>query len=356
MNHYEREEKLRQIVSGFFHFKFKNIIYKYFEPTNSLFSEVSFYTKTLDEELKKDGFLTGDEEKQFLIKRGLWSEEKEKEFDTCKNDIETLRKEKGKLQYQSNKLKAVEMTIKALDERIKELSEIRGSMYVHTVEYQKYYRTSVMLLSQCVRNSHAELIWKTMEEMEESIGVSETEQLLRITSSEANRINSKTIRDIARTEPWRTIWKTSCKTGTSLFEHAASNMTKAQYELCYWSNVYDSVYESADYPGQDVIDDDDKLDDWFIQQSDKNGSSTKKKSNQISSSSKINNASEVFIAVDTPEDAQKVYEELNSSGAKSVISKRSIAIDKHGELSEDQLPDVSEGIRMEINKMGLKKQ
>jgi len=92
-----------------------------------------------------------------------------------------------------------------------------------------------------------------------------------------------------------------------------------------------------------------------MEQSNKHNSN-KKKPALISKNKKIANASEVFVKVDTPEDAQKVYDEMNNQSGKSIIAKRTNAIDKAGNLSDDQLPDINEGLRIEANKLGFKKQ
>jgi hypothetical protein len=348
----DREEKLRQIVSGFFHFKYNGKIYKYIEPVNSFYSEISFHVRDLDSELKRSGFLTEEDEKRILIERGLWSEEKEKELDQCKIDIDKLRTEKPRYKFQSKHLKVIESTIDTLDNKIKELEEVRGSMYSNTIEYQRLYRINVLLLSQSVRNLDGSKVWSSIEDLEKDFGISESDLMLRAIGG-FNRFSTKDIRDIAKNEPWRTIWRTSTKTGTPLFSKPLSEMTKSQYELCYWSNVYDSVYESPDYPGQDVVEDDEALDEWFIEQNKKYNNGGSKKTNKPTNS-KIANASEVFVKVDTPEDAQKVYEEMNNDSAKRIIQRRSKIIEEKGHVAEDQLPDVNEGLQMAINSMGLK--
>ena len=340
-------------MSGFFHFKYSGRYYKYLEPINTFYSEIELYLKDVENELKRSGFLSSEDEKRILVERGLWSESKEKELEQCKIDIEKLRSEKHKYKFQSKHLKVIESTMVALETKIKELDDVRGSMYSNTIEYQKLYRTNILLLSQCVRNTDGSRVWSSVEELESAMGISDIDMMLRSVGG-LNKISMKDIRDIARNEPWRTIWKTSSKTGSPLFSKPLCDMTKYQYELCYWSNVYDSVYESPDYPGQSVVEDDDALDEWFIEQAEKHGGKSKK-TTQTKMNSKIANASEVFIKVDTPEDAQKVYEEMNSDSAKRIIQKRSSVIEKQGHVSEDQLPDVNEGLQIAINNMGLKK-
>ena len=66
-------------------------------------------------------------------------------------------------------------------------------------------------------------------------------------------------------------------------------------------------------------------------------------------------AKEVFIQVDSQEDAQKVYSELNSSSSRRIIRERTDKIETSVMVSEDQLPDVQNGLRIEMNKLSMVK-
>jgi hypothetical protein len=345
------EMKLRQIVSGFFHIKFKNKLFKFFEPTNALYSEVAFHTESLYEDLKAEGFLTEEEEEQILKDRGLWSDEKEKNLKQMQQDLEKLLSERHKYKYQSKAIASIDKAIKTLEESIKQLLDIRGSLFYHTIEYQKSYRTNVILISECLRNRDDTKVWSSFEELENNVSASEIDELIVLTSK--NRCTTSEIRKMARTEPWRTVWKTACKTSGNIFNKAITDITKSQYELCYWSNVYDSVYESSDYPGQEVIDNDEMLDDWFILQAEKYGKS-KKENSEFTQNKKIANASEVFMVVDTPDDAKKVYSELNTSKAEEIIKKRMAKIDEKGNVAEHEFADVQQNMQIELNKLNSK--
>ena len=61
------------------------------------------------------------------------------------------------------------------------------------------------------------------------------------------------------------------------------------------------------------------------------------------------------MKVDTPEDAEKVYSEMNTKDARRIIGDRTEQINKNGNLNEDKLPDVQTNLRMEINRMSVEK-
>jgi hypothetical protein len=352
MNQTTKEAKLRQIISGFFVIKYKNKLYKYYEPTNAVMADLPIYLFGIEEQLIKDGFISDEECKKILIVQNLWSEEKEQELQTCHKDINKLHAEKPQYKYQEKAIKSIDLAISKLEERIQELSSIRNSMFSQTLEYQKINRTNQLLLFLSLKNIDESKYWSDFESFENDTPSNEIEELLKLTIN-TTRCSEKEIREIARTEPWRTMWKTSSKTGMSLFKSCSSDLTKSQYELCYWSNVYDSVYESSDFPGHDVVDDDERLDLWFIDQANKHRSNND--STQIAQNKKILGAKEVFIKVDTPDDAKKVYSEMNTKDSRKIIKDRLDSIDKHGNLNEDKLPDVQTNLRMEINRMSVEK-
>jgi len=352
MNQTIKEAKLRQIISGFFILKYNGALYKYYEPTNTIMANLPVYLYGIDEQLEKDGFISDEECKKILVNQGLWSEEKEKELETCQKDISTLENEKPKYKYQEKMRNSIELAINKLEERIRELSSVRNSLYTQTIEYQKINRTNNLLLYFCLKNIDESNYWENFDSFENKTDSREIENLLKITIG-IPRNSEKDIREISRTEPWRTMWKTASKTGMELFKNASSNLTKSQYELCYWSNVYDSVYDSADFPGHEIVDDDERLDLWFIEQSNKY--KTTSPANPISINKKISNAKEVFVKVDTSDDAQKVYSEMNTKESRRIIQDRTERIESNGNLNEDKLPDVQTNLRMEINRLSVEK-
>lgn len=65
---------------------------------------------------------------------------------------------------------------------------------------------------------------------------------------------------------WRLMWRTSKATKQTPFPGHPSSWDINKLRLIYWSNFYDSVYNSINRPPQWVIDDDDLLDKWVEEQ------------------------------------------------------------------------------------------
>jgi hypothetical protein len=160
-------------------------------------------------------------------------------------------------------------------------------------------------------------------------------------------LSSSIIRFLSRSLPWTNQWP-CLKTNGKIFDSAFLDVN--QQRLISWSMFYDSVYESLECPTDDVIQDDDMLDGWTILQRKKRDSDRNKNrvESSISDNPKINNADDVFVVVDTYEDAKKV-DSLNPSHTAIVKRNRLSQIKKEGTVPEAKLHDVRRDLIMELN-------
>lgn len=104
------------------------------------------------------------------------------------------------------------------------------------------------------------------------------------------------IRQIARSSMWRSRWNFS-KSSESLFLRSAADLTIDQYHLIYWSQIYDAAYESMEPPGDDIVEDDKKFDEWLEEQAKKRQQKQSHKSFEQKLSDKAKNADEVGVVV-----------------------------------------------------------
>lgn len=71
------------------------------------------------------------------------------------------------------------------------------------------------------------------------------------------------IREIARSVEWRLIWSLSRENLPSIFGRPIGNLTLNHRLLIYWSRIYDSAFESHEPPESDIINDNERFDDWL---------------------------------------------------------------------------------------------
>ena len=122
-----------------------------------------------------------------------------------------------------------------------------------------------------------EQVWPTLKHLQEETRTNLAGLLLRSYYSETIADESD-IRRVARTGIWRCKWMGSKKNGgvKTLFNREMYDLTTDQFRLMYWSQVYDSAFESMEAPSDDVIEDDKLFDRWLDEQHQKRKQERKK--------------------------------------------------------------------------------
>lgn len=169
---------------------------------------------------------------------------------------------------------------------------------------------------------------------------------------ENSSISMKEFREVARSDDWRPIWNLGKKTG-NLFGKPAYLMTKDQLVLCSLSSMYDNVYESPESPNEKVINDDDCLDGWFIDQRQKMEKHKKEQEvNSMITNPKIANAGEVYLVANSPEEAKEIHS-LNSFQAEAARVGRMQTIIQKGEASDLDFTDVQRDLTIQKNQQSM---
>jgi hypothetical protein len=157
------------------------------------------------------------------------------------------------------------------------------------------------------------------------------------------------VRELARTEPWRSLWVLKESDTFNMFHNADRELSINQKNLLVWSNMYDNIQESTECPPDSVINDDYMLDGWFLiqkKQRDKDKSEADFESG--TSSEKIKNANEVFLPAKTKDDIQRISD-MNDMKSKMVKKQRNEVIKEKESVTQQELPDERQRIQQMAN-------
>jgi hypothetical protein len=93
-------------------------------------------------------------------------------------------------------------------------------------------------------------------------------------------VDEKQIRQLARSGYWRAKWVGSKKNRgvKTLFDREMYDLTTDQFRLVYWSQIYDSAFESMEPPSDDIVENDKLFDRWLDEQHQKYQQERKKSS------------------------------------------------------------------------------
>lgn len=160
-----------------------------------------------------------------------------------------------------------------------------------------------------------------------------------------NVININDFREIARNEPWRSIWTSNKE---NVFGLPAVDLTEEQRTLIMFSKMYDTVYENPERPPDNIIEDDDMLDGWFILQRRKVDDELKSKQAEQMIPGKAGQFQEVFLPASNADHARQIND-LNNQQGKKIKEQRFAVINNRGQVDELNLPDRKMELIMQAN-------
>jgi len=151
----------------------------------------------------------------------------------------------------------------------------------------------------------------------------------------SNDIPETEMRDIARSDLWRSYWNID---KGQLFGKPAILLNNEQRRIIAYSKMYDAAYESSDCPSDTVIEDDDLLDGWFLRM--KREREKDKGTKEVDKLlSRHKNDQEVFFPASDGNAAKKI-DDLNTPLVKKQKQQRAEIIKQRGQVSELEFPDI----------------
>jgi|LULM01.1.fsa_nt_gb hypothetical protein len=248
------------------------------------------YQKTF-EEAYFDGIPTRQEVDEMMIDRGLWGPAEEKMLKKIGKDIDDFKMQLYKALFDSKAQTVIRRLISQAKERQLELYRDKH-IYNHTsCEGVASYARSCWIIENCTTTS---------ENIPYNFSGYSISQVLA--NYQTSILGEEETRELARTDPWRSIWSASKKEG-SLFGKEAILLTDEQKHLMMWSSMYDSISESPEAPSDAVIEDDDMIDGWLlIQKKERENARDEKSIENVIGNEKISGAGEVFVTAKSQED------------------------------------------------------
>jgi len=293
------------------------------------------------------GLQSEEEVLKNLIILGQWSNQKELEIQGLQKDIHTIRRGLLDLLFSKTKLEQARTLLRRAEKTLIEKLSQKHLLLQTSAEAHAEICQQKCLISLITETEDKKPFWPTIDEFE---NCSDHKLIKRLCEEffEKSRISINIIRELARSQQWRSYWEIA-KNTNYLFDGPVVSWSFNQRELAYWSTIYDSVYGAFERPSRDIIDDDDLLDSWFIRQGEKIENKTQTNISPITNKPGKN---ETFIMADK-EGAKRVYA-MNDSTTRAQIKARQKLIDKQGKISEQHMPDSQRAIKQQLSEMQRK--
>jgi len=159
-------------------------------------------------------------------------------------------------------------------------------------------------------------------------------------------LSSVQMRELARGEPWRGYWGVSKE---NVFGKAIVDLNDEQRNLILYSKMYDGAFEHPECPSDEIINDDDMFDGWMIYQRKQREANKSKKDVSSLIGEKQRNAEEIYLMAPTEATAERI-DNMNTREAQLKRRLRDNKIKRAGLVSEANLPDKRQQIRMQANR------
>jgi hypothetical protein len=291
-------------------------------------------------EARRDGVMTKFDLYAKYKAKGLWTAQDDEKIEKMQEQIEKLSKI-ARLAKGRDK-KRFDKQIANMSKAYQKVTDKRHVLFSQSAEVYANEIKSLGLVFCSTYDDQENSLWTNWDSfMNSSDDILIGNVLVGL--REIDTFTLPQIRKIARSGTWRFRWNGAKSIG-DLFGKPISEFDAEQQSLLYWSQVYDSVYESMDRPPEDIINDDDALDKWFEDQSRKDKAKEVAEKGDIGKmklSSKMRGAGEIFVVtnpnINPNAPSRETVDNLNTEFVRKFKQQEAEKIKEHGTMKETEL-------------------
>lgn len=337
----EIELKLYQIIIGTFYLKYQGKDYKLVSNTSEEIYKANLIYQEIMEDLKFDDLKSWKDALVISHHKKIWTFEQEKALEGLHEALKTNKHQYYNNFFNVNKSKKINKIINSLIKGINKSYTNKYYLYETTKDYYAEQVKDSFLIYMGIRDSEDNRVFKEADFFDTDSPLINLFKQVK----DKNFINQDDIREIAKSEPWRTIW--GCSKNALPFGINPWEWSTPQVTLVSLSRMYDNVYKSPDCPPDEIIADNHALDGWFISQHEERKNRQKEKDTESRFGAfNNNNDQEIFLMANEKGDVEDIYN-MNDAQSRHIIETRSKVISEAGTIEHGDLPDVKMNMQMQ---------
>lgn len=281
----------------------------------------------------------------YLLREGLWDEDREKLYEGLPKDIENGKVALYQATFQADERAVIRKALKVAKDKLAEVAADRARYDYLTAAGAAAVAKSRYLLAVGLHTPAGRPVFPEPDLWGMEAGPLDA----AAEAFAAARVPDAAYRELARTEPWRTLWA-NAKAEGGAFGVCPVDQTDEQRALAGWSGLFENVAQHPDCPADDVLADDDLMDGWLILQRRAREERQKARAgDDLLGNEKIKNSQEVYLVAQTADDARKVMDK-NDQFSKAIFKQRMNVLAKKGEVHELEMPDTAQRLRTEVTR------
>lgn len=321
MDDKEKLALVYRLMSGYTIINIGKTKYVVDTPDTLLFNEsLQVYEDSLKSN-RYDEFIRNKDTEDILWIHKQWSKiSSAKELKELESSIETAKLNLFNVfGMPQTQVKKVRLHLQTLKQKRNSMLAIKHSLDDFTLEGYAEWEAEQFLFERLIRDTEYKPI--TVDAITLNKIIREYKRLLPSVSE---------FRLLARTDPWRSVWNVD--------KNCLRVKGDEQKMLLIFTNMYDSVYENSERPPEEVINDDDMLDGWFLHMK-KQMEEDKRERAKNSLTERFAKAGEIFAFTQEQEEAKEIVE-MNDIRGKIIQNKIHNAVAQQGYVRDMDIQEL----------------
>lgn len=308
MSNFLLDLKFYRIVNGYFDIRVKDQHYKIVYPDmRKKYEAEKFYVSLMQDSRFDTEYLNDQQLEKILIYNDVWSKEKQQDLDDVEEKINQLKIRLYK-NYEDSEIKEkVKFELKMVREYQQELLLKKHSLDYLTLQYFANNMKNQYLISQCVltrddkpvfSDNYYELDLDLLKDI--------------IAEIDKHHITPDDLKEICCGDTWKRYLCQENIFGRSI------DLNDDQANLMSLQKMYNNVRQHPECPEDDVIEDQDALDGWFLFQREQTKKNKKKNEALSKVRGKVKNHEFVYVITQDKKEAEAI-EDLNDFRGKQLV-------------------------------------
>jgi hypothetical protein len=334
---------LYRILLGYYYITIDNKEYKILYPTTDIkYQAEILFDKTVEENKFDKRFFTDSEIEAYLRVNEIWSSENQKILEENKKLLEGTKISLYLNYSNSTQRKAFKKQAKEISKKINKMLIDKNSMNYLGI---KDHATSVkneFIIIKTIYTLTNDLVFNNPET--DYNNYQQLQTFIREIVDKSLDINI--LRELVRSETWRSY------SGCANLQKDTHEINDDYRYLVALHKMYENVRQHPDCPSDEIIEDDEALDGWFLHQNKKLEKEKKKNSVLDKVRGNTKSAGEIFLMTDDLQETKDIFD-LNDQNAKQNIKEMATLVKQQDNLNIkwEDLSFVQRDIRQKIQQM-----
>ena len=339
MDSNKKEKIIYDIILGIKYFYLDGKEYR-FVPNSKfdIYHSNYLYNKFIHDH-KYDGLMTIEDQVKYLNHFQLWTFKDTENLKSLEKNLENMKLDLFSNRFNASYTNKLRKKISSVKAGILKSHLNKNKFLDQTLEHHASEMKEKFLVCMSIRNDRGKKICNRNNFLDID------DRFIQIHNDISNRevVTVAEFREVARSQPFRGMWNHA---KYRVFDRKVSELTQYQKVLASYSVMYDNVFKSVECPTDDVVNDDDMLDGWFIQQHKEQEERRKEKEgDKMFSKFKDKDGQELFIVSDR-EEINQIYN-MNDDHSRNVIKSRNKQIERDKVVNHGDLKDVKMDLHMQ---------